>query len=124
MSVPEGQFKFIFQEEEEQNQSGKIVHPVLQFPVLPQLIKVFKPEWLLHTPTARQRLDQMASYLDQSNQKIVDPELEKLFPEEIYTALYGLKTMLRGRNLNIVNWVLEDSKARFEALIGEALEEE
>jgi hypothetical protein len=123
MSTQGSQTKLTFDKDLPNNQqtSG---HAILEFTVLRKVINSFMPELLENTPTAKARLDQMEAYLSGANNRIVKKQLEKSFPEEICTVLYGLKALLRGRNMNVVGWVLEDSKARFGELLEDALEEE
>ncbi|MCB0634428.1 MAG: hypothetical protein KDD15_32065 [Lewinella sp.] len=108
----------------DQPQTGPPAHRVLDLAPVEQLIRAFMPELLRAGTEANGILDAIAAFLEPGNRRIFSPWLERLLPEELYTALCGLKMLLRKRNWNIAEWILEDSKARFGELIRESLEEE
>ena len=104
--------------------NGDVIHPVLEYPVVHQLLSRLKPELLDGSPYSMRYLDRIAAYLGQSRRKILDPDLRRFLPEDVCTVLYGLKTLLQGRNQNIVSWVLEDHKAQFGKMIQQFVDEE
>lgn len=98
-------------------------HRVLKFPIVQQLIRDLDPNLLAGSDVACKKLDLIYHYLFEQV-SIDDHHLATQFNEALYTAFYGLKSLLIAANLNMVEWCLEESKSNYDQWIIEVLTKE
>lgn len=101
-------------------QQDELHHQVLSVPGLAALARALMPELLSQSEKSTQQLGRIHRYLfEQKNLR--DPALEKALPPELYTALYGLKSMIKKHGLTRAGLLLEESERRFAAFLDEEL---
>ena len=103
-------------------QQGELHHKVLSVPGLAALARALMPELLSQSERSTQQLDRIYRYLFEQK-KLRDPALEKALPPELYTALYGLKSMIKKHGLTRASLLLEESERRFAAFLDEELKD-
>lgn len=106
----------------DETQQEGLHHKVLFVPELAALIRVLMPELLSQSEQSTQLLDHIYRYLF-VQKKLKEPLLQKELPPDLYTALYGLRSMIKENGLIKAQLTLEDSKRRFAAFLDEELED-
>lgn len=101
-------------------QQDKLEHKVLLVPEVVELARVLMPELLNPSEQPTQLLDRIYRYLFEQK-KLKEPLLEKELPPAFYTALYGLKSMIKEHGLTKARLILENSKKRFAAFLDEEM---
>ncbi len=95
---------------------------VLSVPELAALIEALMPELLSQSGQSTQLLDRIYRYLFEQK-KLKDPVLRQQLPPDLYTALYGLKSLIKEHGLAKAQLILEDSKQRFAAFLDEEMKD-
>lgn len=97
-------------------------HEALRVPEVAELIRALMPGLLSQNEQTASLLDRIYRYLFEQK-KLKDPVLEQQLPPELYTALYGLKALIKEHGLARTQLILENSKQRFGAFLDEELKE-
>ena len=95
-------------------------HKVLLVPEVVELARALMPELLNPSEQSTLLLNRIYRYLFKQK-KLKDPILEKELPPAFYTALYGLKSMIKEHGLIRTRLMLEHSKGRFAAFLDEEM---
>lgn len=98
----------------------EIQHEVLRVPEVAELIRALMPGLLSQNEQTASLLDRIHRYLF-VQKKLRDIVLERQLPPELYTALYGLKALIKEHGLVRAQLILENSKQRFAAFLDEEL---
>lgn len=105
-----------------ETQQDELHHKVLSVPEVAALIRALMPELLSQNGQTTSLLDQIYRYLFKQK-KLKEPLLQKELPPDLYTALYGLKSMIKENGLAKAQLTLEDSKRRFAAFLDEEMKD-
>ncbi|MCO6491291.1 MAG: hypothetical protein J5I98_22935 [Phaeodactylibacter sp.] len=98
----------------------EVQHEVLRVPEVAELIRALMPGLLSQNEQTASLLDRIHRYLF-AQRKLKDTVLERQLPPELYTALYGLKALIKENGLSKAQLILENNKQRFAAFLDEEL---
>ncbi|MCB9051319.1 MAG: hypothetical protein H6556_17960 [Lewinellaceae bacterium] len=98
----------------------ELQHKVLLVPEVAAMIRALMPALLSQNEETTSLLDRINRYLFEQK-KLKEPVLENELPPELYTALYGLKSLVQKHGLTRAQLILENSKQRFAAFLDEEL---
>ena len=107
----------------EVTQQQGLQHKVLSVPELTTLVRATMPELLSqaeHSTTIV--LDQIYRYLF-VQKTLRAPKLQQQLTPELYTALYGLKSMIKDHGVPRTLMMLEEHKRRFGEFLKEEMED-
>lgn len=98
-------------------------HPLLSVSIVEEVLQSVAPELLDDPERSNPLLDKIYHYLF-GQHRLRDPALRDLLSDELYTTLYGLKILLKGHNVNVVELCLEEHKRQFGRWIDAELDED
>ena len=95
-------------------------HPILQYPLVLQIMSSFFPDFPRNRGKYGILLEQVSQYLLETPD--LHPNiLTKEFSEEFRVTLYGLKIQLQERSFQQVSNMIENQKQSFEEWLDQAL---